>query len=149
QGSFNLGPVATRGTYSWTKSRILGVKPEVRGRLNSIVANNAYAPGASFRVFPEHTWAWGVTYTHANTSMGLDMTGIGQLQSLQNMTQLERISTGVRLQVDRYSMINQEQWTSMNAGYAMMDLTMQHRLSSRVQARLQVTNLGDFYRHDY
>src|SRR5262249_52882271 len=46
QASANLGPLTTRGTYSWTKSRTIGVNPKYR----AFFANQPqYTPGATFQ----------------------------------------------------------------------------------------------------
>jgi outer membrane receptor protein involved in Fe transport len=36
QGSVNTGPLTTRGTYSWSKSRIIGIIPKYRTLLDRV-----------------------------------------------------------------------------------------------------------------
>jgi outer membrane receptor protein involved in Fe transport len=146
QGSANLGSLRTRGTYSWTKSRVIGVNPEYRARF----ANQPqYQPGATFRYLPEHTWALGVTYARAGSFVALDFTGTGQVKNQPNEFTLRNLVGNVRLTQNRLNLNNNgNAYSNFNAGYALADLTASHRFAARVEALLQVQNLSDRYIKD-
>jgi len=100
QSTVNTGPLTTRGTYSWTKSRTIGITPRYR---SLFPASNypEYQPGATFRYLPEHTWALGVTYAHGGGRLSLNVNGIGQLSNHQSATFYDRVSSSIRLLSDQ------------------------------------------------
>jgi hypothetical protein len=133
-----------RGTYSWTKSRVIGLTPKYAPLLKS----SYYQKGASFQLLPEHTWATAITYAHARTSLTLNLNGLGRYNKWENEYANFRSK---RLDVDKPLMINP--YSSINSypalGYTMADLNGTQRFSSRVEGVVQVQNLGNYYTNDY
>jgi outer membrane receptor protein involved in Fe transport len=148
QGSLNIGPFTTRGTYSWTKSRTIGITPKYR---YLFPAQNypQYQPGAMFQYLPEHTWATGVTYANAATRVGITMTGTGQLMSQRSDFSLRNLTGNLRLQSNRFRVSGSSGYVNLNPRYALTDLNASHRISSRVESILQVHNLMNRYANDF
>jgi outer membrane receptor protein involved in Fe transport len=151
QGSVNLGSFTTRGTYSWTKSRTIGIDPRYRAFFKPRDYPQ-YQPGATFRYLPEHTWALGVTYARAATSVGLNVMGTGRATNYRDDFFQRNLTGGIRLQQDRFIVSGGDfasGYISSNAPYALADLSASHRFSSRGEAVLQVQNLTDYYINDF
>jgi outer membrane receptor protein involved in Fe transport len=148
QGSVNTGPLTTRGTYSWTKSRVIGVTAAVR-RLFPAVDYPEYQPGATFEFLPEHTWALGTTYAYGTTTVGLHVTGMGRFRtsSSRNVFDLRNLIGSIRLSQNRMRM-DDNGYVFFNAGYALADLVASHAFTARAEGVLQVQNLGDSYAND-
>lgn len=145
QSSVNLGPITTRGTYSWVKSRIIGITPKYR----SLLTGSSYQPGRPFDYAPEHVWALSATYTKSRTMVSLSLNGVGMRYVSQSGLTL-RSSGFARFNLMRPRMQALDQiYRPLGAGYATADLNASHSLSSRINATLQVTNLGDYYQNDY
>jgi outer membrane cobalamin receptor len=145
QGSVVTGPFTTRGTYSWTKTRSLGITPQYRRFFSNYPQ---FRRGATYALLPEHTWAMGITYARARTSVALNVTGTGRVRTYGNALYAERLGIWVRLQQERYSM-DASQYVALNNGYAMADLTASHRFATKVEGVLQVTNLMNNYTNDF
>jgi hypothetical protein len=146
QGSANTGPITTRGTYSWTKSRTLGVTPQYRAFFTP-TSYPQYQPGATFSYLPEHTWAVGITYARAQTTVSLNVNGTGPLKSLQNSFYFQHLSPIIRLPQNRF-IVASVPYINFDNGYALADLNATHRLSARVETVLQVLNVTDQYTND-
>jgi len=148
QGSANVGPLTTRGTYSWTKSRTIGVNPKYRSYFSD---QPQYTPGATFQYLPEHTWAWGVTYDRAQSTVGLNVTGIGRVfTGNRDKFYLQHLNGSIRLQQNQLNVRSLDgAYINSNSGYALVDLTALHRFSPRVEGVLQVQNLANRFTNDY
>jgi len=149
QGSVNLGPFTTTGTYSWTKSRTIGVNPKYRSQYTAD-RYPQYQKGATFAFLPEHTWAAGVTYTHARGSVALNLTGIGALTTRGNELFYRHLDSFIRLDGNRWRMNDDGSLVipTFNRGYAMTDLNASQRLAGWAEMLLQVHNLTDYYPTD-
>lgn len=150
QGSVTLGPLTGRGTYSWTKSRSMGVGPKFRSTASPVNFLD-FTKGATFQYLPEHTWAAGLTYAYGKTSIGVNLTGIGQLRALEPAGFTQQTSGRIRLPQNRLrftSCAGLAGCIFMNEGYALADLTASHQFSPSVESVLQVVNLSDSYRSD-
>jgi len=89
QGTVTLGPLNGKGTYSWVKSRIIGLDPRY-------LTYSVYTRGAAFVNVPEHTWALQLFYSQAATSISLDVQGQGPMYSDNargNMVQMSILDT--------------------------------------------------------
>ncbi len=143
QGSTNIGPFTTRGTYSWTKSRIIGITPRYRALLPSVQT------GRSFSYVPEHTWALTTGYTRMSTNMAVTVNGIGQIFKEQDNVHLMS-STFLRLRpVSAFRWTVPTTYRGLGTGYVTADLNGSHRFSRNMDATLQIRNLGDYYRNDF
>jgi outer membrane receptor protein involved in Fe transport len=147
QGSMNFGPITTRGTYSWTKSRTIGVMPKYRAFFTPD-SYPQFQPGATFQFLPEHTWALEMTYARGSSSVGLNVTGTGQATNIQNDFYFQSLDSRIRLPQNKLNVSNAFRYTNFNSGYALADLTASHRFAPRVEGVLQVQNLADHYTAD-
>jgi outer membrane cobalamin receptor len=147
-GNVVTGPFTTRGTYSWTKSRSLGITPQYRRFFANALDYPTYQPGATYMLLPEHTWAMGITYARARTSVALNVTGTGRVRTYTNKFSVEHYYVGIRLQQDQFNM-DPWRYFALNDGYAMTDLNASHRFTPQVEVVLQVSNLTNNYINDY
>jgi len=150
RGTTTIGPITANGTYSWTKSRMIGVTQRYRSLFPPIYM--ALQPGASFGGVPEHTWAFGVTYSRAATTVALNVTGLGQIPVDFDGSPLYPLllNPSIRLQGDRAA-VSSGWYTyrfSNTAGYALADVNAAHRFTGTVEGLLQVQNLANSYRHE-
>jgi outer membrane receptor for ferrienterochelin and colicin len=146
QGSINTGPLTTRTTYSWTKSRTIGITPRYRSFFNAL-AFPQYQPGATFNFLPEHTWAIGVTYAHRGTMMMLNMNGTGRATVYEDAFAFRNLNSEIRLAQNRL-LINRDPYRSFNSGYTMADANASQRMSSRLEGTVQIQNLMNRYIND-
>jgi len=152
QGTLPVGPFTTRGTYSWTKSRSLGMNPKYRSQFNAI-AYPQYQPGATFNYLPEHTWAFGVTYTRQGSTVSLNFAGQGRTVIFANDFAMRYLFTYTRLSNDRWNMngltsMQGGTYVAFNRPYALGDLNASQRFSDRVEGVIQVQNLANKYYND-
>jgi outer membrane receptor protein involved in Fe transport len=145
QASLVTGPLTTRGTYSWTKSRVIGVTPKYR----SLLQGGLYQVGRSVQTLAEHTWALTFSYVQARSSVSLNVNGIGPMMRFEN--ELTAAIDYSRLYQDKPRTSNP--WSSANSyptpGYTQADLNVAHRLSNTIEGVLQVQNLSNYYHNDY
>jgi len=150
RSTVTTGPLTTTGTYSWTKSRSLGVTPKYQHFFTS--GQCGFCPqferGATFEYLPEHTWAMDFTYAHAGTTVGLHVSGVGQFRKQSSAFYNRYLSYNLRLQSD---LLNTRGYgaLSFDPGYALSDLNASHRLSSHVESILQVQNVTNYYSNDF
>lgn len=145
QGSVNTGPFTTKGTYSWTKSRVIGVTPKYRSQLTG----TAYQAGRSPDYLPEHTWAMQVMYVQGGSAIVLNLNGIGQLYSGTDDAYLYSLFETRDLNFRWRMGIPDLVYRPIGAGYVMADMNASHRFSPATEIVLQVLNLGNYYRNDY
>jgi outer membrane receptor protein involved in Fe transport len=152
QGSVVTGPFTTKGTYSWTKSRSLGLTPKFRASAKSLLRfDPVYRPGATFEYLPEHTWALGTTYARASTTLALNVTRTGPLMNNGDELYLRNIEPGIRLTTNRWNVRNQDPrnfYVSSSSGYIIADMTASHRFSPRVEGVIEAQNLTNHYAQD-
>jgi hypothetical protein len=148
QGTLTIGPIVTRGTYSWTKSRVIGLAPSYRSRFPS----SQFQPGSTFSAVPEHTWAMGVQYANAVTSVSYNVHGQGELYNLSYEIALQDALANqtayTRLSVRSPRISLPENYRAQTVGYALMDLNLLHHLTDHVDGVLQVQNIADAYQRD-
>jgi len=148
QGSVTVGALTTKGTYSWTKSRTIGVDPKYRALFDAITYPQ-YQPGATFAYLPEHTWHLGTTYSTANATFGVNVTGLGRTTNQLDEFFQRNLAPSIRLKSNVLNLGYGRGYMASNAGYALVDLTASRRISSRAEGVLQVQNLTDRYTNDY
>jgi len=151
QGTANVGPFTTHGTYSWTKSRTIGVNPKYRSYFSIANGFSQYQPGATFNFLPEHTWAAGVTYTRARTTVAFNISGIGRITQYNSGDELfnRRFNASIRLPQNRLNVSRTSAYISSNSNYALADMNATWRFSTNVDGVLQVQNLTDHYTNDH
>lgn len=142
QGTLNLGPLVTKGTYSWVKSRIIGITPKFRAQFPQ------YQVGQPFQFLPEHTWGAGVQYVREGTTVSFNLQGqgliyrTGTFDDLPNQVQLARYSNyAARMDVP-------DNYVGRASGYTQADLNATHRLRKNIEGMFQVQNLTNFYQSD-
>lgn len=147
QGSLNTGPFTTSGTYSWTKSRVIGVTPRYRA---FFAGSPSFVPGQTSNFVPEHTWAVNVSYISPKTSLGINVNGLGQIVRRGDLGDLViPTSNNLRLRVtEAYSFADLFSYRRPMSGYTTANLNASRRLSSKLEATLQITNLTDHYQND-
>jgi len=141
-GTMNVGPFTTTGTYSWTKSRIIGITPKYRRQFTQ------YVPGSAFDLIPEHTYAFGLQYGVAKTTVALNVQGQGMVYIANGGDELARAISLARLNTlsSRFSV--PYPYTGRGPGYTMADLNVSRQFSSKFYGIVQVQNLGNFYQND-
>jgi hypothetical protein len=146
QGSANLGSFSTRGTYSWNKSRVIGITPAYQSKFPAEYYPQ-YQKGAVFSHLPEHTWALELAYAHTSNAITLNVMGTGfhytSYDALYIRSQMERLiedSPVISLAYNR---------RGLGPSYATADLNATHRFSPKIEGVLQVQNVGNFYQNDY
>jgi len=148
QGSVVTGPLTTKGTYSWTKSRSLGVFHQYLSKFD-VIGYPTFQPGATFDYLPEHTWAVGMTYVQAATTVAFNLTGVGRLVTTNDARTWHRyLDFGIRLDQNRGREETTGDYVSANNGYVLADLNATHRFSSSVESVVQVQNLANRYAND-
>lgn len=146
QSTANLGQLNVRGTYSWTKSRVLGITPKYRALLST---SEDYQVGRSFSYLAEHTWALNMGYSNASTSASMVLNGISQVYLLIADNIWYATSISPRLDRDRLRVGLPSGYRPKGNGYAMADLNIMHRFLPSLEGIIQVQNLGNFYQNDY
>jgi len=148
QGTVNAGPFTTKGTYSWTRSRVLTVNPRYQSILT---ATSFFAPGATFWYLPEHTWALTTTYAQRSMRLSLTLNGIG---ATKNDNALDLTSPGgsplARLGINNsFRRDFPAGFVVQHSGYVTADMNASQQLSSRVQGILEIKNVSNYFRNDY
>jgi outer membrane cobalamin receptor len=153
QGTLTTGPFTHRGTYSWTKSRVASVNAlAVENMRKSGIDVTPLAKGSTYAYFPEHTWMFGTTYARRGTLVSLTVNGSGE--RAQRFSELHYRMLVHRLNVDRLRMNNPfvppfpRQSRMTVGGYALADLNVTRKLSSRIDGIVQFQNLTDTYQND-
>jgi len=141
-GTMNLGVLTTDGTYSWTKSRLIGITPRYRSRFPQ------YVVGASFDGLAEHTWALGFTYAKGGTRIAYHLQGQGQVHAYNSRTRLGTVGRDFRLDVDRARMSLPNSYAEVFPGFPLGNLNVSHQLTARLEALLDVTNVTNSYKSD-
>jgi len=147
QGTTNVGALTAKGTYSWTKSRVIGITSRYRDAVELMSGN--FIPGASFGYLPEHTWALDLSYTLPSTTLELDINRAGPLIRGVNADMLSLVTgPSVRLQQSRPRINLPGTYVTTGTSYTMANLNASHRFSSLIEGILQLQNLTNFYQND-
>jgi len=144
QATVTTGPFTTKGTFSFMKSRIIGVRDDP-----SFKALSHYVVGSAFSGAPEHTWALGSTYSHGGTSVLLNLHGQGFMHALNTG------ASGTAYFLAQGRLMQQKARASIPIGwqwymsaYAIGDLNATQRITPNVDALFQMQNISDKYRND-
>jgi outer membrane receptor protein involved in Fe transport len=144
QGSVYFGPFGTRGTYSWTKSRVIGITPQYRALLGS---NTLYEVGRPFDYLPEHSWALTEIYARRATTVSLTLNGHGQFYKARDYLAANANTTwrdpNYRLRQNIPTF-----YRPLGPSHATADFNAAQRISSSIEAILQVQNLANYYQED-
>jgi len=153
QTTSNAGPLTFRVTYSWMKSRVIGVTPKWRRQFPQFV------PGQSFQEIPEHTYAFATTYARGRTTLtynlqgqgivwGSKTGGIGGVQD-HGDDLMDAIAT-LRLQNMNPRVTGLPRaYRARFLGYAKADVNLTQHLMTRFDATVQLNNVMNSYRGDF
>jgi len=139
--TLNLGPFATRGTYSWTKSRLIGITPRYRRQFPS------YIVGSTFAEYPEHTYGAEVAYVHGGTRIAYDLQGQGA--ALMNSSLVSLVGLRLPMNEPRTDISTRfGSYKEMHGGYALGDLNISHQLLPQLEGLVQIHNLANSYQSE-
>jgi outer membrane receptor protein involved in Fe transport len=143
-GQLNLGVLTAVGTYSWTKSRVIGVTQRYQRQFPQ------YVKGAAFALLAEHTWATDLTYAIAKTRIGVHVQGQGLSLGNANRSVL-RLVNDQRLSANylfRKTDIP-DSYREMQPGMALGSLNVSQQITSRIEGLLDINNVANSYKGDY
>jgi len=148
-GRTSVGPVSAGATYTWTKSRSLGMTPRFAAQFPARYYP-LYQAGATFQLLPEHTWAFDATYARSGRTIGINVTGIGRIRNLENEFFDQHLNNYIRLMSDRYNIDagGLETYYAVQPPYEEATVNAAQRVSSRVELTLQIQNLMNAYHSD-
>jgi len=140
-GTTNVSVLTFEGTYSWSKSRLIGITPKYRRQFPQ------YVKGGTFNSIPEHTYALGVAYARAGTRVAYNLQGQGIVHTppdggISSKAAYYRFySLGPRVDFPPI-------FTEIYQGFPIGDLNVSQRLSARIDGTLRVKNLTNSYKSD-
>jgi len=143
-GTLNLGVFTATGTYSWNKSRLIGITPKYRKQFPQFVV------GAPVADLPEHTYAVGLAYVHGGTRVSYNLQG--QASRLETDFYPWAIRTGNYS--PRFYQLYQSranfpaQIPNMRPGYYLSDVNMSQHVNARVDVLVQINNVHNSYQGD-
>jgi len=143
RGTFNLWQFTATGTYSWNKSRLIGITPKYRGQFPR------YVVGAPFALAPEHTYAVGLAYVRGGRRISYNIQGQGAWLSNGSFF-WARTGNSYATRLRSYnSRINQpDAFMEVRRGYLLGDLNASQQLTSRLEALVQINNLTNNYQSE-
>jgi len=138
--TFTLGPLTTTGTYSWTKSRLVGMNPKYRRQFPW------YVVGSALNDVPEHTYGIEIAYVRNRTRIAYNIQG----QSAANVYSVRLVDMQDRRLLANASPIMSfpGSYTETQPGYAMGDLNVSYQFASSIEGLLQINNLTNSYHGD-
>jgi len=150
----NTGPLSYRLTYSFTKSRMIGVTEKYRHLLDPGV----FAKGSNFSDIPEHTYATQVRYARAGTTMMLNLQGqsmvwkqtgspYGCYGNDLDAVQLSQCGRRFQTRNPHVSPLSTG-YRGQFPGYAKADLNITQRMTPRLEGTLRVQNVANSYTSD-
>jgi hypothetical protein len=149
QGSVNAGPFTTRGTYSWTKSRMIGITPQYQAKF---ATSMPLQRGWAFNILPEHTWALTTSYARSGEALSLTVNGVGKkLLNTTSAPYFSIIANGATNVRDLAGLPRSNipfAYRPVGKGYETASFNASHRFSQTVEATLDVSNLTDHYQND-
>jgi len=146
QSTVTTGPFTTKGTYSWTKSRLIGITPKYRAQFPG------YHVGGTFQRFAEHTWALDIGYVRGGTSVSYNLQGQGKMspRDIYGGTPGDALMaiSNLRLQSLAVRTSPPPDYAPTVPGYLLGDLNVSQRMTRTMEGILQIQNLGNRYRND-
>jgi len=147
QTSNNFGPLVVKGTYTFSKSRNLALKPLFRELLPWAPLGNTVIGGG----LTEHTWMLGFNYARRNDNIGVTLNGIGQVYHYDTDP-----LCGYRLTVGANANCSRVQDTRgiVNGGnflvpaYVMSYINAAHRFNAMWEGIFSMDNAGNSYVND-
>jgi len=142
QGTLAAGPLSAKGTYSWTKSRLIGVAPAYRLQFPQ------YVVGAPFSFLPEHTYSAQLQYANAGTNVVLNVHGQGSTPytGSNSLVYATLFSRTAATDAPRTSLPGN--LVFYGTTYSTADLNASRRMSNHVEAIVQVQNLANRFAID-
>jgi len=138
-GTLNVGVFTATGTYSWTKSRMIGITPKYRGQWPQ------FAVGVPFNWTPEHTYAVGLAYARGGTRVAYNLQGQGAWRD-HAYDFFYRTGIGnTRSQMYRPRMQVPNPFYYMRSGYYLGDVNVSQRFTRQIEGLIQINNLHNSY----
>jgi len=141
-GTVNIGVLTATGTYSWTKSRMIGITPKYRGQFPQ------YVVGAPFNFTPEHTYAVDLVYVHGGTRVAYNLQGQGAW-GVDDYDFFYRTGQGnTRAQIYQSRMEIPSPFTNVRPGYYLGDLNVSQQFTPHVEGLVQINNVHNSYQNE-
>jgi len=147
QSTLSTGPLSTKLTYSWTKSRMLGITPKYAIQF-PFDRYPQYQRGATFTYLPEHTMALGFTYALSRTTVALNLSQTGRARNFESTFYLANLDGNIRLPGNIASNVAWP-FINFNDPYILADLNASHRFTNAVEGVLQIQNVANHYVNDF
>jgi outer membrane cobalamin receptor len=151
EGSWNAGPLTFRGTYSFIKSRVIGITPQWQALLTGGFYPGQFVKGGAFFDVPEHTMAGSVQFARGGTTVVLNIHGQGQFMT-QSVSLEGQDAINFRLNRDRPLIIETDAqvdaFRTQRPGYALADLNASHQLSVHTEGFVHIMNVTNSYDKD-
>jgi len=143
KGKWNMGAFELNGTYTYMKSRIIGVSPKFRSQFPQ------YAVGGSFSTLPEHTYGMGLTYTNGATRISYNLQGQGHAISSASRTVLGTVGTDYRLWIQQTPRLGiPSTYSEVYPGFFLGSINASHQFSTLIEGTLQINNVTNSYQGD-
>jgi len=142
KGTVTTGSITTKGTYSWTKSRLIGITRRYAKQFPQ------YVVGAPFDLVPEHTWALDVTYSRGGTTASVNLQGQGAayLSNYFGTNDGSAFSDGRLRMQDGARILDVGLAKGIVSRYAKGDVNVSHQMTAHVESLLQIQNVLNSYR---
>jgi len=142
-GTITVGALTVTGTYSWNKSRLIGITPRYRNQFPDFVV------GSSFDEIPEHKYGIGVTYTNGKTRVTYNVQGQGLSHLNSSYTYLDRIANVARLGANnRLRMRIPSTYSEMTPRFYLSDLNAEQQLTRWLSGLLEIHNVANSFNTD-
>jgi len=143
KGTLNISAFTATGTYSWTKSRLIGITPRYRSQFPYFFV------GAPLFTFAEHTYAIGLTYARGGTRIGYNLQGQGRVPLSSYDTFLYRLGTNLRLQSTNAPRVDvPDTYTEIVPGFALGDLNVSQQMTPWLEGLLEIHNVTNSFQAD-
>jgi len=143
QGTLNFWQLTATGTYSWTKSRMIGITRKYRNQFPMFVV------GAPVSFAPEHTYAMGLAYVHGGTRIGYNLQGQASWRELAYSWNVRTGNYNARTNYQSGSRARYlEEFVNVRPGYYLGDLNASQHVTAHVEATVQINNLHNSYQSE-
>jgi len=137
--TLNLGVFTVKGTYSWTKSRMIGIAPKYRGQWPQ------FAVGAPFNGVPEHTYAIDLTYAWKGTHVQYNLQGQGVWRDYSYDFFYRTGQGNNRSQTYQSRMVVPDPFYFVRPGYYLGDLNVSQQFTRQVEGLVRINNVHNSY----
>jgi hypothetical protein len=140
KGTLNVGAISAAGTFSWNKSRLIGITPRYRNQFPQ------YVVGAAFDNIPEHTYGLGFSYARGKTRVAYNLQGQGMAKAPSGV--LSSTLGDYRLMGNRPRMEFPLLFKEVFPGFPLGDLNASRQFTSNIEVILHVVNVTNSFQGD-